>query len=69
MSTTVGVMRAECADCGWEYDRGLDAGESLDKSQNREIAARVVRAHAFKCGARGRRSEWGETSAVELYLE
>lgn len=62
-STHATTMRAHCAECEWEYERSLEAGD-LSPEQNREIAARVVRSHAFKCGSTG--DEWGETATVEF---
>jgi len=61
------TMRAHCEDCGWEYERSLDDGDGLDAEQNQEIAARVVRSHAFKCASDGD-EEWGTTADVELEM-
>ena len=60
-----GVARAHCEDCEREYERPLDKA-GLSEAQNQEIAARVVRSHAFKCESTG--DEWGETATVELNL-
>lgn len=56
-------MRAYCEECEWEYERSLEAGD-LPPKENREIAARVVRSHAFKCGSDG--ESWGQTATVEF---
>lgn len=58
------IARAHCEDCSWEYERSLEAGDGLTPEQNQEIAARVVRSHAFKCGSDG--DEWGQTATVEF---
>ena len=62
-----GVIRAHCEDCGWEYERSLEAGnETVDAEANQEIAARVVRNHAFMCVSDDPESSWGETADVTM---
>lgn len=60
-----GTMRAYCNDCEWTFERSLEAGDLLI-DENKEIAARVVRSHAYTCDSTG--DEWGETADVELDL-
>jgi len=59
------VIEAEC-ECGWTFDRSLEAGDELTVDDNREIAERVVRAHRFKCNATG--EDWGETAEVDVSM-
>lgn len=62
MSTTqTGVARAHCEDCSWTLERPLDKN-GLSADQNREIAERSIRSHAYKCDSTG---EWGQTATVE----
>ncbi|ELY73250.1 hypothetical protein [Natrinema pallidum] len=58
------TMTAHCEDCDWEYERSLEAGDGLSPTENREIAERVVRSHAFRCDSTG--EEWGQTATVEF---
>jgi|GEM_PF-3207681 len=60
-----GVIEAEC-ECGWTFDRSLEAGDDLTVDDNREIAERVVRSHRYKCESTG--EDWGETAVVELSM-
>ncbi|WP_130501506.1 hypothetical protein [Natrinema hispanicum] len=60
-----GVIEAEC-ECGWTYDRSLEADDELTVDDNREIAERVVRSHRYKCNATG--EDWGETEDGRLSM-
>ena len=61
------VVRAHCEDCGWEFERSLEAGdERVDAKDNQEIAARVVRNHAFTCASDAPEPSWGETADVTM---
>lgn len=61
-----GVVRAHCEDCDWEFERSLEAGDEIDAEDNQEIAARVVRNHAFTCASDDPESSWGETADVTM---
>ena len=65
LQSASGVVRAHCAECAWTLERSLEAGDDLSPEDNQEIAARVVRSHAFRCPEAG---EWGETVTVEMDL-
>lgn len=63
---SIGTISAECSECGWTFERSLDAGD-LDAEDNREIATRVVRSHSFKCQTDG--DDWGEQADVEIEMD
>jgi len=59
------LIRAHCEDCDWTLERRLDQAD-LPEDENREIAARVTRTHAFRCGASGDQDSWGTLADVRL---
>lgn len=58
---------AECEHCGKILSRSLEAGDGLPAEDNREIAARVARAHEHRCPESG--EEWAETVTVDVAID